>query len=101
MDYFCQAPLLPDWGGVEGLHSPRQLHVLSRAALHETPPPTEIRPVENHEVLGAHPWSPAGPLGLCGHSASCHPPEIRLEALIMASATPFCLCTTQKHITAK
>src|SRR5207237_10206722 len=80
--------LLPYGGGVEGLHRPRQLHVLSRAVLHETPPPTEIRLVENHEVLGAHHWSPAGPLGLCGQSASCHPPEIRLDEDCTASARP-------------
>src|SRR2546422_2941566 len=73
---------------IEDCQTTRQLHVLPRAALHETPAPTEIRLVENHEVLGAHHWSPAGPLGLCGQSASCHPPEIRLDQDCAASAPP-------------
>src|SRR5215831_15840632 len=41
--------LLPYWGSIQGVCRPGPLHVLPRAALHETPPPTEIRLVENHE----------------------------------------------------
>jgi hypothetical protein len=42
----------------------------------------------------------AGVVSLCSDPLECLV-QIPIVALIMASATPFCLCTTQKHLAVK
>jgi RNA-directed DNA polymerase len=59
-----------------------------RAAVQATTPPAPVWLVENPAVLGPDQGTPAGPVGLDGYRAPCHPQAIRLDTNGAASAGP-------------